>query len=385
MGGTVRRLRMWCMASILLVSGWLAAFARAAPPQKPGAPDRNESFIENHTTWYDTDGKPIRAHDGHLARFGDRFYWYGTSYEGNPTGQYGMARPRLWNGVQVYSSDNLVTWKNEGVALARPEKGWGNLGTCGRPHVLYNEKTQKYVIWYWFHPKAPAVFQMVAVADKPTGPFKSLGPREVGTWSGFASDHNVFQDDDGKAYLVYTDHTTAAGRTGEYAIRIDSLTDDYLASNKEGILVMAVPPPIPGASQRGHEAPAMIKYKGKYLVAASRLAPTGWGGTANDYVVAPAPTGPLTEVRTLTADNNWGGQLTSMLYIKESDTVLVMFDQWWVTRDEHHTTPPQAWATDLNESRYLWLPLDFDPATGAATVSFLKRWNPFTRPAPNGR
>jgi hypothetical protein len=143
--------------------------------------DRKQSFIENHSTWYDTDGNPIRAHDGHLARFGDRFYWYGTSYEGNPTGQYGAARPRLWNGVRVYSSDNLVTWTSEGVALARPEKGWGNLGTSGRPHVLYNEKTKKYVMWYWFHPRDPAVFQMVAVADQPTGPFAPLGPREVGS------------------------------------------------------------------------------------------------------------------------------------------------------------------------------------------------------------
>ena len=72
----------------------------------------------------------------------------------------------------------------------------------------------------------------------------------------------MFQVEDGKAYLVYTDH----GRTGRYAIRIDSLTDDYLNSNKEGYLVLA----------QGHEAPAMAKYKGKYLVTASGV--TGWGG-----------------------------------------------------------------------------------------------------------
>jgi hypothetical protein len=214
-----------------------------------------------------------------------------------------MARPRLWNGVWVYSSDNLVTWTHEGIALARPEKGWGNLGTSGRPHVLYNQKTKKYVLWYWFHPRDPAVFQMVAVADQPTGPFQPLGPREVGTWSGFASDHNVFQDDDGKGYLVYTDHTTAAGRTGDYLIRIDSLTDDYLASNKEGVLAL------PGM----HEAPALSKYKGKYIVAASGV--EGWGGTVNDYAVADKPLGPWSAPKTLTGRNTWGGQLTSMLYI----------------------------------------------------------------------
>jgi hypothetical protein len=180
----------------------------------------------------------------------------------------------------------------------------------------------------------------------------------------------VFQDDDGKAYLVYTDHTNAAGRTGDYLIRIDSLTDDYLASNKEGVLAM------PGM----HEAPAMIKYKGRYIVAASGV--EGWGGTVNDYVVADHPLGPWSAPGTLTGRNDWGGQITSMLYIRESDTVLAMFDLWWVTRDEHHANRPKPGATDLNDSRYLWLPVDFDPVTGAASASFLKRWNPFaSRPA----
>ena len=66
-----------------------------------------------------------------------------------------------------------------------------------------------------------------------------------------------------------------------------------------------------------------------------------------------------------------------MLYIKESDTVLAMFDQWWTTRDEHHINPPATGSTDLNESRYVWLPVAFDPATETAKVSFHKDWNPF--------
>jgi len=78
---------------------------------------------------------------------------------------------------------------------------------------------------------------MVAASDTPTGPFKVEGAREVGSQTGFGSDLNVFKDDDGKAYLVYTDHHTYneskrfdKGR-GVYSILVDSLTDDYLASN----------------------------------------------------------------------------------------------------------------------------------------------------------
>ncbi|MFB3902925.1 MAG: family 43 glycosylhydrolase [Acidobacteriota bacterium] len=228
-----------------------------------------DAVIVNHSTWLDTRSKPIQAHDGGITRVGETFYWYGTSYAGNPRGLYGSAQPRLWNGVLVYSSPNLVDWTYRGKAVVPPRRGWGTLGTSGRPHVLYNDKTRQYVMWYCFHMQYPAVMMMVAVSDTPVGPFTVLGPREVGADTGFASDHNVFKDDDGKAYLVYTDHeplaTAVPGSNGRYAIRIDSLTDDYLSSNQEGVYALS----------EGCEAPAMIKYKGKYLVAASGVA--GWG------------------------------------------------------------------------------------------------------------
>jgi hypothetical protein len=102
--------------------------------------DYHRAFIKNHRTWHDQSGNPIYAHDGGVSRFGDKFYWYGTSYAGNPSGLFGMTRPHLWNGVELYSSDNLASWSHEGVVLSRPEKGWGNLGTSGRPHVFTTRK-----------------------------------------------------------------------------------------------------------------------------------------------------------------------------------------------------------------------------------------------------
>jgi len=47
---------------------------------------------------------------------------------------------------------------------------------------------------------------------------------------------------------------------------------------------------IPNGLGETAAAPAMIKYKGKYIVAASGVA--GWGGTANDFAVALSPAGP---------------------------------------------------------------------------------------------
>jgi hypothetical protein len=326
--------------------------------------DRTKASIANNTDWLDANGRPILAHDGHITRVKDTFYWYGSSYAGNPKGKYGAAAGfAVWNGIQVYSSQNLVNWKHEGAALPRPKKGWGVVGSVGRAHVIYNDKIGKYVMWFWYHTTYPTVFAMVATSDTPTGPFKVKGARQVGSQTGFGSDLNVFKDDGGKAYLVYTDHHTYdeskrfdKGRA-KYAILVDSLTDDYLASNKEG--AVAIP--------SGGEAPAMAKYRGKYIVAASGV--KGWNPTETRYVLAGSPLGPYSKPAVMTEQKTWGGQITSFLYIKESDALMAMCDQWWI---------PDK--TDLNKSRYLWLPVHMDPQTGAARMTFHEEWSPFKKP-----
>ena len=334
--------------------------------------DSSRPFIINGTDWFDTEGRPIRAHDGHINRVQDTFYWYGSSYAGNPSGKFGTAAGfGVWNGIQVYCSKDLVNWTYQGVALPRPKKGWGVVGTAGRAHVIYNEKTRKYVMWYWYHTTYPTVFAMVAASDTPVGPFKVEGPREVGSQTGFGSDLNVFKDDDGKAYLVYTDHHRYdstkrfdKGRS-QYAILIDRLSDDYLESKKDGVI--AIP--------SGGEAPAMAKYRGKYIVAGSGV--NGWAPTETTYVVSDSPLGPYGKPGIMTEQKTWGGQITSFLHIKESDTLMAMCDQWW--------NPDK---TDLDKSRYLWLPVNVNPETGVAKMIFRKEWDPLRpverrRPMPN--
>jgi hypothetical protein len=51
---------------------------------------------------------------------------------------------------------------------------------------------------------------------------------------------------------------------------------------------------------------------------------------------------------------------------------MAMCDQWW--------TPDK---TDLNKSRYLWLPVDFDPKIGTAKMKYHKKWNPFSKVLQN--
>lgn len=319
-----------------------------------GGKNSPDTTIINGTDWMDVEGRPIIAHEGEIARFDGVFYWYGSSYENNPQGKFRMTAGPVWNGVQVYRSTDLKNWRYKGVCLPRPESGFGKLGATGRSHVMYNKKTKKYVMWYRWFVAMPASFLMVATADHPEGPFTPLGPREMGTSNGFASDMNVFQDDDGKGYVIYCDHSKPeAGGNWRYAIRIDSLSDDYLTSNRDGVVIFG----------GGNEAPAMIKYKGKYVAVASGV--HGWAGSDTVCATADSPLGNYKKQADISVNRTWSSQVTDLIYLKESDTVMALCDQWWI--------PDRK---DINKSRYLFLPLDLDEKTGKVKMEYRDKWNP---------
>ena len=317
-------------------------------------PQTNDTAIVNGSDWKDVQGNPIAAHEGDIARFNGVFYWYGSSYANNPKGLFRMPAGPVWNGVQVYSSTDLKNWTYKGVCLPRPENGFGKLGATGRSHVIYNTKTKKYVMWYRWFVAMPASFLCVATADHPEGPFTPHGPREMGTSNGFASDMNVFQDDDGKAYVIYCDHSKPEEGGGwRYGIRVDSLSDDYLTSNKDGVLVFP----------QGCEAPAMIKYKGKYIAVASGV--HGWAGSDTKCAVADSPLGEYKKQADISEKKTWNSQVTDLIYLKESDTVMALCDQWWIP-DKN----------DINTSRYLFLPLLLDSETGKVKMEYREKWEP---------
>ena len=81
----------------------------------------------------------------------------------------------MWNGVQVYRSTDLRNWTYKGVALPRPENGWGELGATGRSHVIYNDKTKKVRDVVSLVSAHARVLSHGGGADHPEGPFTPLG------------------------------------------------------------------------------------------------------------------------------------------------------------------------------------------------------------------
>lgn len=278
----------------------------------------------------DTDYNPIDAHGAGITYDSNtkKYYWYGEYHEGTwPSA-----------GVSVYSSTDLYNWKNEGVALTeiasknqftsdplisklyadRSDKDdiWADIRVgriIERPKVIYNDKTKKYVMWMHVdgdkdsnnnaqdYGKAQAG---CAISDSPIGPFvyqrsyrmdqcpEGQTDYQPGN-PGMARDMNLFKDDNGSAYLIYS---SEENRT----IYISKLTDNYLdvtGWHKDGN-VDSNGNPLRDTTYRGvygvdytrvfpgsqREAPAMFKYNGKYYLLTSGA--TGWAANENEYTTA---------------------------------------------------------------------------------------------------
>ena len=336
----------------LLLPSWLLMAASASA----------EKSIVNGTDWVDTAGQPISAHEHYVGRFFGAFYWYGTTYKGNPLGRCGSEGASLQNGFNVYRSTNLVDWQSLGACLEFPKSGFGSEGTSHRPCVLYNKPTKKYVMWYFYFRKYPDVMLTVATADKPAGPFVIQGLRKSGEEHGWAQDLGAFQDSDGKGYLLYDD--------GHRNLRVDLLTEDFLNCSGRSALALVAGS---GPGQQ-YEGAAMAKYKGKYIVAGSGV--TGWNPSDTTYAVADSPLGPYSAPRRLGNWGTWGSQISNFLYVAETDTLIALCDQWWAG---------PAGRNDLDQSRYLWIPVGFNPSTRQAQMVYRSEWNPFARAIPVGR
>lgn len=292
--------------------------------------------------WLDTDGNPIQAHGGGILHDekSRMYYWYGE-YKNSPTYRApgkGVARVDVI-GVGCYSSDDLRTWKNEGLVLKAEDKNRAhdlhNSNVLERPKVIYNEKSRKYVMWMHIddanYTKAAVG---IAISDSPTGPFKYLHSKSP---HGFDSrDMTIFKDDDddGTAYVVYSS-------LHNRELHIGPLRQDYLDVTNVMTKVLV---------GQHREAPAVFKHRGKYYMITSGC--SGWAPNEALAHVADSMLGPWETIGNPCFGANKVFRVTT--FFAQSTFVLPMpggipgsfvflADRW---------NPD-----DLRDSRYVWLPL----------------------------
>lgn len=309
--------------------------------------------LVNGEQWLDTAGNPLNAHGAGMLYHDGKYYLYGEYKKGKTI----LPEWATWEcyrtdvtGVSCYSSPDLENWTFEGIVLPAvpddPDHDLHPSKVLERPKVVYNAKTGKFVMWAHVesadYSKAAAG---VAISDSPTGPFTYIGsfrPNDA-----MSRDQTVFVDDDGKAYQF-------ASSENNQTLYINELTDDYLRPTGRFTRNFI------GQSR---EAPAVFKKDGKYYMLSSGC--TGWDPNMAELAVADSIMG---EWKVLgnpctgkDADKTFYAQSTYVQpVIGKKNCYIAMFDRWN--------------KKDLENSRYVWLPISFD--NGTITIPWRESWSP---------
>jgi hypothetical protein len=270
--------------------------------------------INNAKPRFDNNGKIADAHDGRIIQFGKKFYWYGTAY-GNTNG-FTTA-----NEYVCYSSTNMSNWKLEGKLL--PQKP---TGVYYRPHVVYNAKTKKYLLWYNWYPKLWNGQFGVAESNSPVGPFTIINDNVAVKHKALGvGDLGVFTDDDNKAYLSYN---TING----HKVSVELLDENYTTSTLQGSDFIA----------EHCEAGSMFKRNGLYYLLTDYTCCFCTQGSGAKVFTAKSPLGPYTFQQNI---NRYPGTLTAQLNDGAST------DNWFETFTVKQNNALQLWmkqSTDVS-------------------------------------
>lgn len=345
--------------------------------------------------WRDNHGVHINAHGGGVLYHDGVYYWFGEHKIEGRAGNLAHV------GVHVYSSRDLYNWKDEGIALKVGDDAQSPIERgciLERPKVIFNARTNQFVMWFHLEPKGAnysGALSGVAVAERVTGPyqFRAAFRPNAGVWplnvaaadkrlltaeelaglegkelvggpvpwypkellfrrdfagGQMARDMTLFVDDDGKAYHVYASEANGT-------LHISLLSDDYLQPAGRFVRVF---------SGRFHEAPALMKWRGRYFLISSDC--SGWAPNPARISVAENLFGPWEELGNpclgtdLQTATTFNAQSTFILPVPDrAEAFIFMADRW----------NPQ----DAIDGRYVWLPIEFRHEV--PTLSWYDEWD----------
>jgi len=340
------------MKNILYMVVMMVCFYPSANGQNS---NRKQTDFRPAQVWHDNNGNAINAHGGGVIFFEGKYYWYGEhKLPGKSEATFADG------GIHCYSSDDLLNWNDEGIVLSVDYKNENSDLAYGcileRPKVVYNEKNKQFVVYFKLYLKGVGYEKSnvgVAVADKPTGPFR-YHHRFHGGGSPYGSgDFSMFKDENGALY-----HLTV--RKPDKAFVIGKMDEDYYYPDGDYQICDGI--------ELHTEAPAVIKRGGVYHLLGSGS--SGWKPNAARYYTTDNLLGKWTyhgnpchginKVDDIGIEKTFGGQSSYVVQVQgKNDAYIVMFDIW---KPENPVT-----------GRYIWLPAGFE--NGNLTVTWRDTWN----------
>ncbi len=278
--------------------------------------------IDNETQMCD-----VQAHNSGMIRVDDYYYWVGSERSDKDDSLVAF---------NIYRSGDMKNWTFRNQILTRASHPDLNVGKGGRPKLLYNPATKKFVLWFKWYNAEPNHCAVVAQSDTIDGKYTFV--RRFLPEGNEVHDCTLFQDDDGTAYFI--SNGKGKGKTVQ-TMNLYKLTPDYLNVEKT---VAFLP--------WKREAPALFKRNGVYFLVTSGR--SGWKPNQQKYVTATSLSGPWSDLKNFGGTKGYQGQTTFVQPISGSETTsyLWMSDVWRQSEGGSH-----------NSSDYKWLPLSFPDDT----------------------
>lgn len=298
--------------------------------------------------WHDSEEELIQAHAGDVLYDDGTYYWYGENRNADTeVTDAGVVRTDVI-GISCYSSRNLTQWKNLGTVLSavytEPGHELSPGGILERPRVLKNPITGEYVMFARVSETMEGERKVgVSVATQAAGPFEYRGSfmpggRPVG-------DIGVFQDEDGRGYLLYAS-------SNETRLCTVELRDDYMEPvGGETILL-----------ENHHTVPALFRSGEDYILLAAdapsfesgRLTCAKSGFLKGPWKVCGNP-----------CEGDEGGdafdtRCASVLAVHGKENAYVYIADRWNQKD-------------LRDSRYVWIP--FRMEEGKPRLQWVDSWD----------
>ncbi len=329
--------------------------------------------------WLDTNGQRIQAHGGSVLYHRGRFYWYGENKEKS------QSEYEIWHwGVRLYSSVDLYNWEDEGIiCMPRPddpESPMHPTSKMDRPHILYDEKNDRFVMWLKIMDTLP--YAQVAIADTIHGPFTLLHKVQPAGF-GFGDFDLVKDPESGKAVIVFE-------RVHSSMIVMD-LTEDYtnVTDHYTEHMVKSQPPYV-------REAPAVFRKDGQWFMFTSGT--TGKFPNPTETASAESLHGPWKELGISHVNDlkktSFDSQISAVLqhpehpslYIALADRWLVdlkpdlpdmmaVFESWFNPNMEDLISKDIRLLTAKNTAiaEYVWLPVLFRK-DGTPYLEWMDEW-----------
>jgi len=157
------------------------------------------------------------------------------------------------NGIEVYYSDKLQSWKKHTDLALDKKNSYGNWGFWA-PEVYYNKSNRKFYMYY-----SAEEHICVAISDSPLGPFVQNEKKPMREEKSI--DSSLFVDEDGTAYLYFVRFTNGNVIWG-------AQMEDDLMTIKEETLAKCIEATEPWETSMGKvaEGPSVVKQNGLYYL-----------------------------------------------------------------------------------------------------------------------